>query len=381
MRKLIKLETDKNVIFNQNINEFISSDEIYIPIKSNYQLLVKIGEQVYKGQIILENNLNKVISPISGIVGNIDNKMVDGKLMRCLNIHNDYKERMKSLRHKEIKYTKDTLISKLYENYFKYIANTLETKKINNLIINGLDDEPYILNNSYIVNKYAKELLFMTDLLASTFSIDHPLIAIKNNQTNTIDKYINRIGTYPKINLAFIEDKYLLGNPFFLLEYLSLKESDSLVIDVKTLLNIYNAIKYNELTCNTFITISGPGAVRSQVLKVKIGATLKDIIQNNIKVRKGSVKYILNGLMTGYECNIENTIVTNQTLGIIIIPDIDDEELPCNNCGLCYRICPVKINPKKAMDYHQPSKNCLDCGLCSYACPCHINLRKFLKEQ
>ena len=58
MRKLIKLETDKNVIFNQNINEFISSDEIYIPIKSNYQSLVKIGEQVYKGQIILENNGN-----------------------------------------------------------------------------------------------------------------------------------------------------------------------------------------------------------------------------------------------------------------------------------------------------------------------------------
>ena len=93
-----------------------------------------------------------------------------------------------------------------------------------------------------------------------------------------------------------------------------------------------------------------------------------------------NVKYILNGLMKGHECDISNTIVTNQTIGLNIIHNINIKEYDCNSCGLCYRICPVKVNPKKIMDKKVLSKNCIDCGLCSYICPCYINLRRFLRS-
>ncbi len=381
MRKLIKLEKDENIVFNQNITEFFASEEIYMPIKENYHLLVKPGDYVYKGQIIIENNLNKVLSPVSGIVGSTVVKNVDDVFLKCLNIHNDFKEKSKTIRKKDIVYTKDTLINRLYECYFKYIASVFESKKINNLVISGIDDEPYILNNSYILNKYAKEILNVTDLLSSTFDINHTVIAIKNTQNKTIEKYVNKIGTYPNIGLSFIEDKYLLGNSFFLLEYLGLSQIDSLVIDVKTIVNIYDAIYYGHLPSETFISISGPCVSKNQVLKVKIGASLEEIINNNVKIKDNDVQFILNGLMTGHGCDIKNVIITNQTSGLIVIPNIKEEELKCNNCGLCYRICPVKINPKKAMDKKEKSANCIDCGLCSYICPCHINLRKFLRSE
>ena len=380
MRKLIKLEKDDSIVFNQNITEFLSSEEIYLPIKKNYQLLVKTNDYVLKDQIIMENNLNKVFSPVSGFVGEIDSKIVEGSSVKCLNIHNDFKEKSRPNRKRESSFTKDTLINKLYEYFFKYVASVFENKHINNLIISGIDDEPYILNNSYILNKYPKEILEMTDILSTTFEISHTSIVMKNTQNKNIEKYLGKIGTYPNIGLVFIDDNYLLGHPFFLLEHLGCTEIDSFVIDVKTILNMYEAIKYNRLPSETFISISGPCVSKSMVLRVKIGSSLQEIVDNNIKIN-GDVLYVLNGLMTGHECDISNVIVTNQTIGLIIIPNIKVEEQQCNNCGLCYRICPVKVNPKKCMDQKKESKNCIDCGLCSYICPCHINLRKFLRSE
>ena len=381
MRKLIKLEKSDNIVFNQNITEFLASEEIYMPIKNNYQLLVKTNDYVLKDQIIMENNLNKVVSPVSGFVGDIQTKNVDDVFLKCLNIHNDFKEKSKLVKRKESAFTKDTLINKLYEYYFKYIASVFENKKINNLIISGLDDEPYILNNSYILYKYSKEILEMTDILSTTFEINHTVIVMKNTQNKNIEKYLGKIGTYPNIGLSFVDDKYLLGNSFFLLEHLECNEIDSFVIDVKSVLNMYEAIKYNRLPSETFITISGPSVSKSQVLRVKLGTCLKEIIDNNVKIKDNDIQFILNGLMTGHGCDITNVIVTNQTKGLVIIPNNKVEEQECNNCGLCYRICPVKVNPKRCMDKKIKSKNCIDCGLCSYICPCHINLRRFLRSE
>ncbi|MBQ6841025.1 MAG: 4Fe-4S binding protein [Bacilli bacterium] len=382
MRKLIKLKKDISIVFNTQITEFLNPDEVYLPIKKNYKLLVKKGEEILKGQIIIENNLNKVISPISGIIKDIEIKNVDGNKASCLVIQNDFKEKNKNyIRKKEQKFDKEIIVSKLYEYYFKYIASVLETKKINNLVISGIEDEPYIANNVYVVTKFSKEILEMADILSTTFNIENTLIAMKSNDTKGVETYLAKMGTYPNLALTLVDDKYLLGKSFFLLEYLNLKDLDTLVIDARTLLDIYNALKYNKFVHETFITISGPSVSRSQVIKVKIGSKIKDIIDNSIKVKGKDNLYILNGLMTGHECDINETVVTKNTLGVVIVPKEDIKESKCIGCGLCFKVCPVKVNPKKAMDSHKISNNCIDCGLCTYICPSHINLRRFLRGE
>ena len=382
MRKLIKLKKDISIVFNTQITEFLNPDGIYLPIKQNYKILVKPGEQVLKGQVVIENNLNKVISPISGIAHAACKKNVDGVMTNCLVLQNDFKEKSKGyIRKKELKFDKEIIISKLYEYYFKYIASVLESKKINNLIISGIEDEPYIANNVYVVNKFSKEILEMADILSTAFNIENTQIAMKSNDTRNIEVYLSKIGTYPNISLVLVDDKYLLGKSFFLLEYLNLKDLDTLVIDARTFLDMYNALKYNKSAYETFITVSGPSVSRSQVIKVKIGSLLKDVIDNSIKIKGKDNIYILDGLMTGHECDINQTVVTKNTTGVIVVPRLEEKESKCINCGLCFKICPVKVNPKKVMDTRRISNNCLDCGLCSYICPSHINLRRFLRGE
>lgn len=382
MRKLIKLKKDISIVFNTQITEFLNPDVIYLPIKKNYKVLVKNGEIVFKGQVVIENNLNKVVSPISGIMMGITSKNVDGVMIDCIVIQNDFKEKNKNyIRKKEEKYDKELIVSKLYEYYFKYIASVFETKKINNLIISGIEDEPYIANNVYVVNKYSKEILEMADIISSAFKIPNTLIVMKSNDTRNVETYLSKIGTYPNISLTLVDDRYLLGKSYFLLEYLNLKELDTLVIDARTFLDMYNALRYNKCAYETFITISGLSVRRSQVIKVKIGSLIQDVINNSIKIKDKDCLYVLNGLMTGHECDVSQTVVTKNTLGVVIVPAQKEATSKCINCGLCFKICPVKVNPKKVMDSHKISNNCFDCGLCSYICPSHINLRKFLRGE
>lgn len=381
MRELIKLNKNYKYNLNHELAIHLDPDFVYIPIKKNYNLLVKSKDLVLKEQIIMENNLNKVISPISGVAKEIKMRNISGASVPCLVIENDFKEKSKAIRKKSKVDSAEALISKLYEYYFKYIASVLESHKINNLVINGIEDEPYIFNNPFILNNHCKEIFEMADMIADFFSIHKTIVAVKDSDTLNVNKCLSVIGTYPNIKLSLVEDKYLLGNSYFLREHLGLEDLDTLVLSAKELLDIYNAVKYDRYITESFITISGPCVEESKVIKVKIGTLFKDIIDETIKVTNPNVKYISDGLMTGEECDINNTIVSASTKGIIIIPNEVSKEENCNNCGLCYKICPVKVNPKKVMDSGKISSNCLDCGLCTYMCPCHINLRKYLRGE
>ena len=143
---------------------------------------------------------------------------------------------------------------------------------------------------------------------------------------------------------------------------------------------IYNGLVYNDFKDNTFITIASPFLEKSYVVNVKIGTLLSDVFQKlNIDIK--DALYIYNGLMTGYEIDYKKCVVTNNTKAVLIIPNENEEAKKCNLCGMCYKICPVKVNPKNVMDTCKKSKNCIDCGLCTYICPCKINLRKYLRGQ
>lgn len=381
MRKLVRLQKDLDVSYNSFITEFLDPEYVYIPVKSNYTKLVKIGDRVLMGQIILENNLNKITSPISGVVVGVDKKNVDGYMSPVIVIQNDYKETEKKKNKAKTKYTKDNIINTLYDFYFKYVASVLESKNIKTLVISSIEDEPYVMTSPFVLKKYTKEILEMADILSKTFDIKKTIVTIESSHTKVIETFLSKKGTYPNISMELIEGKYLLGKEFFLLEHLGINESNTLCLDVKSVYKMYNSIKNNRYNHETFLTVAGPSLQKSQVIKVKEGTSLEELINRKIKIKNNDSIFVLNGLMMGSECKKENTIISPGTNGIIVIPNKEEKTYQCINCGLCYKLCPVKVNPKKVMDKKRLSRNCIDCGLCSYLCPSNINLRKFLRGE
>lgn len=379
MRKLIKLDRIYDIKFASKIFSFMDPDHIYVPIEDGYELIKKQNSKVLKNEAILENKLKKIKSSISGKIIGTTNLICDEALKECIVIENNYEENTKETKNKIKSVTTEDIISTLTSLNFDDYLNIIRTRKISNIVVNGLEDEPYIENNPYILQFYANEILKMTDVFSDTFKIKNSYIAIKSNDTENINLFLSKIGTYTNINLSLIEDKYLLGTNFFLLENMGLSEN-SLVISAKDMLSIYNGLVYNDFKDNTFITIASPFLEKSFVVNVKIGTLLSDVFQKlNIDIK--DALYIYNGLMTGYEIDYKKCVVTNNTKAVLIIPNENEEAKKCNLCGMCYKICPVKVNPKNVMDTGKKSKNCIDCGLCTYICPCKINLRKYLRGQ
>ena len=379
MRKLIKLDRIYDIKFASKIFSFMDPDHIYVPIEDGYEIIKKQNSKVLKNEAILENKLKKIKSSISGKIIGTTNLICDEALKECIVIENNYEENTKETKNKIKSVTTEDIISTLISLNFDDYLNIIRTRKISNIVVNGLEDEPYIENNPYILQFYANEILKMTDAFSDTFKIKNSYIAIKSNDTENINLFLSKIGTYTNINLSLIEDKYLLGTNFFLLENMGLSEN-SLVISAKDMLSIYNGLVYNDFKDNTFITIASPFLEKSYVVNVKIGTLLSDVFQKlNIDIK--DALYIYNGLMTGYEIDYKKCVVTNNTKAVLIIPNEYEEAKKCNLCGMCYKICPVKVNPKNVMDTGKKSKNCIDCGLCTYICPCKINLRKYLRGQ
>lgn len=379
MRKLIKLDRIYDIKFASKIFSFMDPDHIYVPIEDGYELIKKQNSKVLKNEAILENKIKKIKSSISGKIIGTTNLICDEALKECIVIENNYEENTKETKNKIKSVTTEDIISTLTSLNFDDYLNIIRTRKISNIVVNGLEDEPYIENNPYILQFYANEILKMTDVFSDTFKIKNSYIAIKSNDTENINLFLSKIGTYTNINLSLIEDKYLLGTNFFLLENMGLSEN-SLVISAKDMLSIYNGLVYNDFKDNTFITIASPFLEKSYVVNVKIGTLLSDVFQKlNIDIK--DALYIYNGLMTGYEIDYKKCVVTNNTKAVLIIPNENEEAKKCNLCGMCYKICPVKVNPKNVMDTGKKSKNCIDCGLCTYICLCKINLRKYLRGQ
>ncbi len=382
MRRLYRIKNEYEITLKSEILSFKDPEYIYIPIKENFVSLVKEKDKILKGDVILKGENSMVFSPVSGIVHSINEMLFDGVKQNSFVIKNDFKEKERSY---ELlvndNFDSDNVLNILYNFCFNYFASRLEGGKIKNLIINSIEDEPCMYSKNLLLSNYINIILETADIFSSAFKLDNTLIAIKSSDTSNIERYLSIMGTYPNINLSLIEDYYLVGKEPFLLEYLDYKSDDTLVIDIEDIIRIYDAIKHNRLNYNKFITISGPNLKRSVVIETKIGSLLQDVIEEGIKQKSRNNLNIINGPMTGYKCDVKKEVVTNNTKGVFILHEYEEKkEESCNNCGLCYKMCPVKVNPKKIMKTKKKAKACLDCGLCTYVCPSHINLRAYLED-
>ena len=94
------------------------------------------------------------------------------------------------------------------------------------------------------------------EFLKKLYNIDNSLLVTKNTNAKSIKNVRSILGTYPSIKLSLVPDKYLIGYPKFLCEYLNIDYNHTLVLTTSEIYNIYEILK-GKIISETFITISG----------------------------------------------------------------------------------------------------------------------------
>lgn len=368
MQKLIELKKEDNVLVSSKVENFLKPDAVYLPIFNN-KILVNQNDKVKIGDEVIEG----VLAPISGVVKNLKKFSALNGNIYCLEIINDFEERNRNVIGIKNRLTKEKIL--------KYI--NLDGK--NNLVLNAIDDEVYVLTENFYLALYYEEFLEFLDDISKIINIDNIYVCLKASSSENVNKLMSDLGMYPNIELVIVPDLYLLGKTKFLLKYLNLNANETKVIKAEEFFFLYNYLKRGRTKSEKLITISGNGIKNPIIVQVKIGSLLKDIVKEFIVFKNNDVKFFANGIMGGKEIDLDSFVVTDNLNSLIIMKsEKEKKKSKCINCGLCSDICPVNLNPllfnnKKYLE--KAKKECLNCGLCSYICPVYINFNKYLKGE
>lgn len=373
MEKLIELSVDSSIKVSNKVININKPEYVYIPILPSSKLLVKKGTNVKIGMPLISKGNDIITSPISGEVTSIKKVITIKGEIDAIEIKNDFTE----VTIKESKLKKNILNIKkeVLDKILDLFKVNLNNKK--EIVLNCIDDEPYILTESFYLFLEYTNFLEVLDKLSDIYKVNVS-IAVKASNNFSINELMNYLGMYTNIKLEIIPNLYLLGNNKLLLKHLGLEEKDTEVIKASNFYHISNFIKKGRLKTDQLITISGNNIVNSSIIRVKIGTSLKEVFKS-IKGLGNSSIFIVNGLMSGKEIDINNLVITNDLTGILVIKKETIEktykkEEKCLNCGACIDVCPVGINPLLLKEKNYKEKNkCLKCGLCSYICPVYIN--------
>lgn len=388
----VTIKKDPKIVIDKNIKEFLNPRFIFLPIKDDFKLKVGDNDYVYKNDIVaMDKHGHIMYSSISGrVLGVKRMPYYGGKEYPSLVIENDFKENIrarKSAKKYITDYTRKEFLDIIRDTslYVKgeYLSEKLDVSNVP-IIINAIDPEPYFYNRFYLFKENIEEILETVDLIGSIVHSPRIVLAIKNSQSELINKLMDILGTYPNIELKLVNDAYPNGLDTILKRMLSMK--DALVIPLEEIWTIYESIKRTIPVTEKLISIVGNGVAPSSVVKVKVGSLLSEAFVSHFNFTAGEVEVYLNGMMQGDIITSLKIIIDTDIDGILIMRKSKETPERCIKCGLCSKHCPMGLNPKYVFDHAGRVKPeyydaCIGCGLCNYVCPSNIDLKSIMRRR
>lgn len=398
-----------------------------LPLRQNIgepaEPIVAVGEQVLKGQMIARAT-DYVSSPIhassSGRVIEIDNHQVahhSGLMAPCITIETDGMEQWQELERpfENYKAAAPHELHKVIRNagivglggagYPSDIKLDNQGDKVELLIINGAECEPYITCDEMLMREHPQEIISGALMMQHALGAKRVLIAVENNKADAFNELsiAAEYGNIP-IEIVQVPTVYPTGGEKQLITVLTGKEVpyNGLPIDlgivcqnVGTAYAVYQAIELGRPLISRYMTITG-GVARSRNLDVLLGTPVCDLIEECGGNLSTLDRVIMGGPMMGFTLHNDHVPViktTNCLLVASVVADVPlpsrDIEMPCIRCGACMDSCPMNLLPQQLF-WHAKAKefdrlqeynlfDCIECGCCDYVCPSHIPLVQYYR--
>lgn len=362
------------------LTEYLLPNEIFLPVPKSSKILIKKKHIKKNEPLYIESGITRT-SPISGTLKKVVSKdNYFGQTCVFLNILNDFQEEDKL---EGLGNTTTILIQDIKKKIKENLKEEYHTfENLESLVFCGIEEEPF-LKNKMMIHKYHKdELLLFLDSLASIFHIPEIKIYLLEEDTESILALEQVIHTYPNMKLYLLPNVYPLAQKKYLRYYLKLKDTEK-IIDTELLFSLYYEVVKQRKMDFTYVTFTGDAIENPQVIKVKIGTPLKEVVDEVVTFKNSNYIIFLNGLLTGREDTLENVYLTEDVRAVFFMNPSKSKEVICSSCGKCNMVCPLKQNPYRSVKTNgaYKNKNCVHCGLCTFVCPSNISIEKYLKGE
>jgi len=263
--------------------------------------------------------------------------------------------------------------------------------KIDILIINGVECEPYLTADHSLMLEKGMEILTGTTLLMKVLNVQKALIGIEINKPDAILHLRNLAKKFTGIEVEPLALKYPQGSEKQLIQALTgrmvahgaLPASVGVVVNnVATAFAVYEAVTKNKPLIERVVTVTGKAVTKPGNYLVRIGTPISELIKAAGGLPENTGKVIIGGPMMGKAISSLKIPVTKGMSGIVMIPNEEASRqsvMPCIRCAKCVDACPMNLEPYLLMSASDKGMwelseanhitDCIECGSCSYSCP------------
>ena len=298
-----------------------------------------------------------------------------------------------------------------FPTHFKLNA---DPAKIEYLIINGAECEPYVTSDTLTMVERADDMAVALEALKTHLGIRNIVIGIENNKKKAIEsmqELMNRVGNGCTARVKVLPAVYPQGGEKVLIYHTTGRvvpvgklpiDVGCVVMNCTTLAAIGAYLKTGMPLVEKCVTVDG-GSVKSPAnVWMPIGTSMAEAFAFcGGLLNEFPSKVVYGGPMMGIAVPDTTAPILKNTNAILALT-AKETELPkttaCIRCGACTNTCPFGLAPaaiakayknRDAAMLEELSLNaCMECGCCSYVCPANRPLvqtnklaKVFLKEE
>ena len=399
--------------------------EVIIPMSQHIgapcNVIVRPGDHVDVGQSIGEND-SFVTAPIHASVSGtvkkiIDLKMPNGSKVKSVVIESDGKMTKSPYAVPPAAETKEQLLLAIKRSglvglggagFPAYVKLSIpQDKKIDTLIINGAECEPYITSDHREILENSWDILSGIKIVKDLLDVHRVIIGIESNKPDAI-KILSRIADNEaadpddEVRILTLKSSYPQGAEKVLIRACTGRKVPAgklpadvgcVVMNVTSVAFIAKYLKTGMPLVSKRITVDGSAIKEPKNVIVPLGTPIKDVIEFCGGYKCEPKKILMGGPMMGIALTDDSMPVLKQNNAILAFDEKDAklaEETDCIRCGKCLKSCPMSLMPEaiagcvKLKDVSGLEKlnvmTCMECGSCTFICPAKRPLTQAFKE-
>jgi electron transport complex protein RnfC len=376
--------------------------------------MVKTGQMIAKGEAFISANIH---SPFTGKVFKVEDAL-DSTGFRRMSVIVDVQDdewiddiNTSQEIKREINATPEEIVKTIHEKgivglggatfptHVKYMVP--EGKKVEYLIINGVECEPYLTSDHRLMLEKGEEMMIGIQILMKGLKVNKCIIGVENNKPDAIAHLQNLASKFQGISIEALKVQYPQGGEKQLIDALLKRqvpmgklplEVGCVVNNVGTCFAVYEAVQKNKPLIERVVTVTGKTVKKPSNFMVRLGTPVTMLLEMAEADMEQTGKIINGGPMMGKALVSTDVPVTKGTSGILCMTKSEakrSKEQNCIRCSKCTTVCPQGLEPHllkilgKQMDAEASEiervMDCIECGSCVYTCPANIPLLDYIR--
>ncbi|WP_043526416.1 electron transport complex subunit RsxC [Litchfieldella xinjiangensis] len=287
-------------------------------------------------------------------------------------------------------------------------ARVHERHRIDTLIVNAAECEPYITADDLLLRTYPQEVLDGARLLARLAGAERILVGIEDNKPEAIAALQAALAdssperdTCP-IEIRVVTTRYPSGGEKQLIKRLLDREvpSGGLPADIGvlchnpgTLRATLQAVRDGQPLVSRIVTLTGEALAHPGNVEARLGTPIHSLLEEAGLKERELGQLLMGGPLMGFPLASTALPIVKTTNCLVAATRTElpppPVEQPCIRCGACEEVCPASLLPQQLYWFargreHDKAQlfnlfDCIECGACAYVCPSHIPLVQYYR--